>query len=168
MHPAENKKMENRKMPKQQGTQAVPRIDRELCFPMYACSREIIRLYTPFLEDMGLTYTQYMTMMVLWERKQAKVKELGDALYLNSATLTPVLKKLEAKGFLTRNRMKSDERNVLVQITPAGEQLEAKASGISEIILRELGLEENEIKVMYILSYKVLNRIAASRDEEQE
>ena len=134
---------------------------------MYACTKEMIKLYTPFLDSLGLTYTQYITMTVLWEKKQAKVKELGEVLYLNSATLTPLLKKLESKGLLTRNRMKSDERNVLVQITQAGEDLEARASGISEIVLRQLGLEENEVKVLFILSHKILNKLVTEMEDDE-
>ncbi len=145
----------------------MPKIDTELCFPMYACTKEMIKLYTPFLDSLGLTYTQYITMTVLWEKKQAKVKELGEVLYLNSATLTPLLKKLESKGLLTRNRMKSDERNVLVQITQAGEDLEARASGISEIVLRQLGLEENEVKVLFILSHKILNKLVTEKEDNE-
>ncbi|MBQ1832385.1 MAG: MarR family transcriptional regulator [Treponema sp.] len=135
-------------------------LDKEICFPMYACTKEIIKLYTPYLDKIGLTYTQYITMMVLWEKKQARVKDLGEILYLNSATLTPVLKKLESKGLITRNRMKSDERNVLVQVTPDGENLERKAASISRSVMKKLDLEENESKVLYILSRKILEKLS--------
>lgn len=135
-------------------------LDKEICFPMYACTKEIIKLYTPYLDKIGLTYTQYITMMVLWEKKQARVKDLGEILYLNSATLTPVLKKLESKGLITRNRMKSDERNVLVQVTPDGENLERKAASISRSVMKKLDLEENESKVLYILSRKILAKLS--------
>ena len=95
----------------------VLRLDHQLCFPLYACAKEIVRRYKPFLDEIGLTYTQYITMMVLWEKKQVSVKELGESLFLDSGTLTPLLKKMEQKGLLTRERSKEDERVLLVTIT---------------------------------------------------
>ena len=92
------------------------KLDNQLCFPLYAAAKEIVRKYKPMLDDLNLTYTQYITMMVLWERKSANVKELGSYLYLDSGTLTPLLKKLESKGYIKRTRMASDERNLLVEI----------------------------------------------------
>ena len=136
-----------------------PSLDKELSFPMYACSKELIKLYTPYLEDLDLTYTQYLTMMLLWDEKQATVKTLGEELYLNSATMTPILKKLESKGYLTRTRMKSDERNVLITITREGEALKSRAAGISDAVMDSLQLEENEAKVLFILMYKILHKI---------
>ncbi|MBQ7103500.1 MAG: MarR family transcriptional regulator, partial [Anaerotignum sp.] len=94
----------------------------QLCFPLYACAKETIRLYKPFLDELGLTYTQYITMMVLWEKKCLTVKELGKELYLDSGTLTPLLKKLEAKGYLIRERSKEDERNLFISLTEEGEK----------------------------------------------
>ena len=87
------------------------KLENQLCFPLYACSKEIVRRYKPFLDPLDLTYTQYITMMVLWEKKAVTVKELGEKLYLDSGTLTPVLKKLESKGYLTRERSGKDEQN---------------------------------------------------------
>ena len=87
-----------------------------LCFPLYACSREIIKRYTPFLEKIDLTYTQYIAMMVLWGKKQISVKELGKCLFLDSGTLTPLLKKLEQKGYVTRTRSEEDERVLIAAI----------------------------------------------------
>lgn len=148
-------------MPKEQSSGTVPSLDRELCFSIYACSKELIKLYTPYLDQINLTYTQYLTMLILWEKKQATVKELGEKLYLNSATMTPLLKKLESKGLVTRNRMKTDERNVLVQITKAGDELKSSVSGLSEELLNQLELEENETKVLFILMNKILNKISS-------
>ena len=99
------------------------KLENQICFPLYACSKEIIRQYTPFLQALDLTYTQYLVMMVLWEKREINVKELGAFLYLDSGTLTPVLKKLEAKGYLCRTRAKEDERNLRVTITEKGELL---------------------------------------------
>ena len=91
----------------------VLKLENQICFPLYACSKEIVKRYTPFLEEIDLTYTQYITMMVLWEKEELNVKELGSILYLDSGTLTPLLKKLEAKGYISRNRCKEDERNLI-------------------------------------------------------
>ena len=99
------------------------KLDNQLCFPLYAASREVIRRYRPFLEELDLTYTQYITMMVFWEVGQINVKELGKRLYLDSGTLTPLLKSLEAKGYVNRSRSKSDERVLNVELTVAGEEL---------------------------------------------
>ncbi|MBQ4603014.1 MAG: MarR family transcriptional regulator, partial [Clostridia bacterium] len=103
------------------------KLENQLCFPLYACSREIVKRYKPFLDEIGLTYTQYIAMMVMWERKSVNVKELGECLYLDSGTLTPLLKKLESKGFVTRMRSDKDERNLVVAVTDEGEKLKDKA-----------------------------------------
>lgn len=105
-------------------------LENQLCFPLYACSKEIVRRYTPFLDELELTYTQYITMMVLWEQERLTVKELGERLFLDSGTLTPVLKKLEAKGYLSRERSLEDERNLVVRITGKGRTLREKAADI--------------------------------------
>ena len=93
------------------------KIDNQLCFPLYACAKEVIKLYKPLLAPLDLTYTQFITMMVLWEEGEMNVKDLGKKLFLDSGTLTPVLKKLESKGLITRQRSKEDERVLLVTIT---------------------------------------------------
>lgn len=99
------------------------KLENQLCFPLYACSKEIVRHYKPFLDKVDLTYTQYITMMVFWEVRETNVKELGKRLFLDSGTLTPVLKTLESKGFITRERSKDDERNLIVKITEKGLEL---------------------------------------------
>ena len=88
------------------------KLENQLCFPLYACSKEIVRRYKVYLDKLDLTYTQYIVMMVMWEDKELNVKELGDKLFLDSGTLTPVLKKLESKGYVTRERSKIDERTI--------------------------------------------------------
>ena len=103
------------------------KLENQLCFPLYACSKEIIRRYKPFLDELDLTYTQYITMMAMWEHGEMNVKELGKCLFLDSGTLTPVLKKLEAKGYLRRSRSKADERHLLVTITEEGMELRDRA-----------------------------------------
>ena len=103
------------------------RLEHQLCFPLYAASKEIVRRYKPLLDPFDLTYTQYITMMALWEHQSLSVSELGECLYLNSATLTPVLKRLEAKGYISRRRSTEDERSVIVSITSEGMELQEKA-----------------------------------------
>ena len=96
------------------------KLKNQICFPLYACSKEIIRRYKPFLDRVDLTYTQYITMMALWENEKMNVRELGQCLFLDSGTLTPVLKKLESKGFIVRSRSKEDERNLIVTVSETG------------------------------------------------
>ena len=101
-------------------------LGNQLCFPIYACARKITTAYTPLLKPLGLTYTQYITMMVLWEEQEITVHDLGERLYLDSGTLSPVLKKLEKMGYVTRERKKEDERVVIASITEEGRALEQK------------------------------------------
>lgn len=110
------------------------KLENQLCFPLYACSKAITKHYKPFLDELDLTYTQYITMMVLWEKKKANVSDLGKCLYLDSGTLTPVIKKLEAKGYITKNRSKDDERNVIVEITAEGDKLRDRAVKIPSMM----------------------------------
>ena len=135
------------------------KLENQLCFPLYACSKEIVRSYKPFLDKIYLTYTQYITMMVLWEKKKVNVKTLGKCLFLDSGTLTPVLKKLESKGFINRERNAADERNLEVTITPAGEKLRDEALFIPENIGSCVRLTSDEAKELYRLLYKVIGNI---------
>lgn len=139
----------------------VLKLENQLCFPLYACSRETIRLYKPFLDELDLTYTQYISMMVLWERKSVTVKELGNELYLDSGTLTPLLKKLETKGLLTRKRSTEDERNLIVTITEQGEALKETALSVSEGMARCVNLTPEESQTLYHLLYKMLSSVDA-------
>ena len=118
----------------------------QLCFSLYVCSKEIVRRYKPFLSDIGLTYTQYITMMVLWEQKRIKVHELGKFLYLDSGTLTPLLKLLEKDGLVVRERNSDDERVVYVSLTKKGEKLKEKAMSVPQKICScvNLTLEDRE------------------------
>lgn len=135
------------------------KLQNQICFPLYACAKEIVRAYTPYLEEFGITYTQYITMMVMWEHKELRVKEVGKLLYLDSGTLTPVLKKLEEKGFVTRRRSDTDERDVIVTITKSGEALKEKAVRIPEQLSGCVGLEPQKAKALYELLYEVLGKI---------
>lgn len=133
------------------------KLDHQLCFPLYACSKEIIKRYKPLLDKINLTYTQYITMMVLWEKKEVNVKELGDYLYLDSGTLTPLLKKLEQKGYISRIRSTIDERNLIISITEKGMNLIDIAKDIPIEISKCVNLNEEEAKELYRLLYKILN-----------
>lgn len=134
------------------------KIENQICFPLYACSREIIKQYKPFLDEIDLTYTQYITMMVLWDKKTMNVKTLGEILYLDSGTLTPLLKKLEAKGLVTRQRSSEDERNLIVAITESGEALKEKAVTVPAAIAKCSNLEPEEAATLYRILYKMLGR----------
>ena len=105
-------------------------LENQLCFPLYACARKIVAAYNPFLKELGLTYPQYITMMVLWEKNKVAMRDLGKRLYLDSGTLTPVLKKLEAMGYLKRYRNPEDERILMVSITDEGKALRQEAEKI--------------------------------------
>lgn len=132
------------------------KLESQLCFPLYACARETIKLYKPYLDKLGLTYTQYITMMVLWEKRSQTVKELGEALYLDSGTLTPLLKKLEEKGLVSRNRSAVDERNLIVSITEAGEKMKEEALVVPYEMAKCVKLSHEEALTLYRLLYKML------------
>ena len=133
------------------------KLRKQLCFPLYAASRESIKRYRVHLDRLGLTYTQYIVMMVFWEEKTQNVKTLGEKLYLDSGTLTPVLKTLEVKGYLRRYRSKEDERVLNVEITEAGEALKDEALSIPGEMLKHVALTREEVRTLYALLYKLLN-----------
>lgn len=128
----------------------------QLCFPLYASAKEVVRKYKPFLDKIDLTYTQYIAMMVMWEEKEMNVKELGEYLYLDSGTLTPLLKKLESKKLITRTRFKEDERQLCVRITDQGMALRNQAINIPTQIASCLPLSHEEVLQLYQLLYKIL------------
>ena len=132
------------------------KLENQLCFPLYAASREVIKQYRPFLDSLDLTYTQYITMMVFWEYKKINVKELGNKLFLDSGTLTPVLKSLEAKGYVKRYRSADDERVLLVEITSKGEALREKAVCVQENVSACIKLSAEEAFLLHKLLYKIL------------
>ena len=140
------------------------KIENQICFPLYACAREIVRLYKPFLDEIDLTYTQYIAMMVLWDRKKVTVKQLGEILYLDSGTLTPLLKKMEAAGLLTRSRDKKDERSVIVELTEKGDQLKDQAVLIPEKITQCVPISKEEGEELYHLLYKILGNTRQNLD----
>jgi len=142
------------------------RLENQLCFPIYAASREITRLYTPYLEELDLTYTQYLVMLYLWERELScpgpncqKVTELGKILMLDSGTLTPLLKKLEQKGYITRTRDEHDERGLNLTLTATGRALKKQAKDIPLQIEKKLRLTKKEAETIYHLAYKIINNL---------
>ena len=138
------------------------KLENQLCFPLYACAKEVVRRYKPFLDKLDLTYTQYIAMMVLWEDKSLNVRELGERLYLDSGTLTPVLKKLEAKGYITRERSDKDERNLIVTISKEGEELKKQAVCVPSQMSACVSLSPEEAKTLYGLLYKLLGNFGES------
>ncbi len=145
-------------MNKSDETYSCLKLENQLCFPLYACAKEVVRNYKPFLDEMDLTYTQYITMMVLWEKKEMNVKEIGECLYLDSGTLTPLLKKLEAKGYIERHRSTEDERNLLIRITPEGERLKEDAVSVPSKMGKCIDLDEKDAEALYTILYKILGK----------
>ncbi len=135
----------------------VLKLENQLCFPLYATAKEMISGYKPYLDEIGLTYTQYIAMMVLWEQKRVCVKDLGAWLYLDSGTLTPLLKRLESKGLVRRERSREDERVVHITVTEKGEGLKAQAKKVPAQMGACLPLSKDEAGTLYRLLYKVLN-----------
>jgi DNA-binding MarR family transcriptional regulator len=121
------------------------RLGHQLCFALYAASRAAVNLYRPVLEPLGLTYPQYLVLLVLWERGDTPVKDLGAALMLDSGTLSPLLKRMESAGLVRRTRRADDERSVLVSLTPQGRTLRRKVTGVPATIAAAAGLPEAEL-----------------------
>ncbi|MDO4521944.1 MAG: MarR family transcriptional regulator [Eubacteriales bacterium] len=135
------------------------KLENQLCFPLYACSREITKAYAPFLDKLDLTYTQYITMMVLWEHRTISVKAMGELLHLGSGTLTPLLKKMEQKGLLTRTRDTQDERVVMVSLTPKGEAMREDALEVPQNMGACIHLTQEEAGQLYGILYKILHSL---------
>ena len=132
------------------------KLENQLCFPLYACAREVVKKYKPFLDDIDLTYTQYVTMMVLWEKPSVTSKEIGERLHLDSGTLTPVIKKLAEKGLVTRARSAEDERNLVVALTDAGLALRDRAACIPDQMGKCICLSPEDAKTLYRILYQLL------------
>ena len=132
-------------------------LENQLCFPLYACGRKIVGSYTPYLKPLGLTYTQYIVMMVLWEKERASVGQLGETLHLDAGTLTPLLKRLEKAGYVTRERSKEDERITIIAITPEGDALKEECKDIPiKMASGKMPLSNEETEELYRLLYKFL------------
>ena len=135
------------------------KLNNQVCFPLYACSKELIRQYGPYLKELDLTYTQYIVMMVLWERVSASSRELAECLHLDYGTLTPVLKKLEQAGYLKRERSAEDERLLTLTLTEAGRSLKDRALQIPQAMAKCMGLTKEEFQQLYVLAYKALRNM---------
>ncbi|MEG6584756.1 MarR family winged helix-turn-helix transcriptional regulator [Dendrosporobacter sp. 1207_IL3150] len=139
------------------------KLDNQLCFAIYACSKEITRIYRPFLEELGITYTQYITLLVLWETPEITLKELGERLYLDSGTLTPLLKKMETAGLISRQRSKEDERSLIVKLTDKGKELKKQAYDIPQKAFCSTQMSIDEAISLREQIHKVLNRLPSAK-----
>lgn len=135
------------------------RLESQLCFPLYACSKEVVKQYKPLLDPLGLTYTQYIAMLVLWEYGEVNVKTMGEYLYLDSGTLTPVLKRLEQQGYITRKRSDADERVLTVKLTKEGRELKKKAQIVPEQMACRMSMSKDDFEELYRLLYKMLGKL---------
>ncbi|MEC5395056.1 MarR family winged helix-turn-helix transcriptional regulator [Bergeyella sp. RCAD1439] len=133
------------------------KLSNQFCFPVYALAKEMVHLYRPLLDDLDLTYPQYLVMLTLWESPNLSVTQIGEKLSLDSGTLTPLLKRLEQKELLTRNRLASDERVVEIRLTAKGLQLENKAEKVPEKLLESLNVNLEELKTLKTIICKILN-----------
>mgnify|MGYP003625996030 FL=1 len=134
------------------------KLDSQLCFPIYALSREITNLYRPILEQLDLTYPQYLVLLVLWENKSQTVNQIGGKLQLDNGTLTPLFKRLEVKGILTRTRSISDERVVIISLTSLGESLKEKAQCVPQEIVQALNVSIEDLKQLKVAIESIINR----------
>lgn len=132
------------------------KLENQICFPLYLCSKEVIRRYTSYLDKLDLTYTQYIVMMYMWEKKESNVKEIGDVLLLDSSTLTPLLKKLEKKEYIKRARKEDDERNLLITLTKKGDALKEKALPIKDEVSKKIKISDEESEKLQKLLCKIL------------
>ena len=133
------------------------KLKNQLCFPLYAVSNKIIRNYKPMLDELDLTYTQYIVMMVLWEKEDINEKKLGEMVHLKSNTLAPLLKKLKEKGYIIMKKDSEDERNLVISLTQKGSALKDKAVKVPEALSRTLNLDHDEVTYLYRILYKILD-----------
>jgi DNA-binding MarR family transcriptional regulator len=134
------------------------KLSNQLCFPLYAASRKVINLYTPLLKPLGLTYTQYAVFLVLWEKDGITVGEICDKLMLDNGTLSPLLKKLEQAGYITRQRSSGDERVVVITLTEAGRALQEKAKDVPFRMAGCIDLAPEKARMLYSLLYELLDK----------
>lgn len=142
------------------------KLDNQLCFVLYAASRVLTRLYGPFLSKLNLTYPQYLVMLVLWEHDSMSVGDIGGLLYLDSGTLTPLLKRLEAQGLITRNRLATDERKVMATLTDAGRAMKMEALSVPMELFCRSGLTLEEFQDIKQNVTKLLDRMNADMSKE--
>ena len=135
------------------------KLENQVCFPLYACSKEVVRRYTPFLDKLGLTYTQYLVMMALWEYGEQSVGQLGERLYLDSGTLTPLLKKMQDKGLVARHRSAADERRVNISLTDAGVAMKEQAREVPISMGQCVNLDSADVIELVRLLRKVIDNV---------
>lgn len=135
------------------------KLDNQLCFPFYAVSRQLTKAYQPYLQALGLTYPQYLVLLLLWEHEQLTVKELGERLLLDSGTLTPLLKRMEQQQWLSRRRDPRDERSVVISLLPGGRALEARACDIPTQMLGKMGLTPDELAALRAQLTRLLTQL---------
>lgn len=136
------------------------KLENQVCFPLYAVSRMLTKAYQPFLQELDLTYPQYLVLLLLWEHQQLSVKALGDKLLLDSGTLTPLLKRMEQKQWLSRHRDPQDERSVLITLQPAGQALQEQACRIPEQMMLKLHLSATEVSELRQQLAALLTRLS--------
>ena len=142
------------------GEDELLKLDNQLCFSLYVCSKEVIKRYKPLLEPYGLTYTGYITMMALWEKDNVNVKELGSRLFLDSGTLTPLLKKLEAQGYVERTRDPRDERNIIIRLTEKGRDLKQMAVCVPRQMIDSLDIGNMKAVVLMKTLHQLMDAFA--------
>ena len=135
------------------------KLENQICFPVYALSREIVSRYRPLLDQLDITYPQYLVLLILWEHQEQSVSQLGEKLYLDSGTLTPLLKRLEQKKLVTRSRSKEDERIVKIKLTSEGQSLQKKAASIPKQLFEDMKVPEEELKQLKTTIEKILTTL---------
>lgn len=141
-------------------------LDNQLCFALYVCSKEIIRKYSPLLEPLGLTYTAYITLLCLWEKDNVTVKELGSRLFLDSGTLTPLLKKMEGQGLVTRTRGGKDERTVYIQLTSQGKEMKEKCRDIPKQMMCQNILDMKNAAPLLKTLHQIMHNMTEKEEEK--
>lgn len=149
-------------------TNASEILNSMLCFSLYTCSREMTRAYRPLLDRLQITYPQYLVLLLLWGHSPRSVKDIGEELLLDSGTLTPLLKRLEEKGWVTKSRLKTDERVVQVSLTDAGKSLQTGASCIPDALMERIGFNETDYKALLTQLHALLERLQRIDSEEQK
>mgnify|MGYP002626249209 FL=1 len=143
-------------MPKDDCYEAL-KLENQLCFPLYVCSRQILKLYYPFLKEQDLTYTQYITLLVLWERAHATIHDLCEILHLDTGTLTPLIRKMEANGLVKRSRNLRDERYVHIELTDEGWKLREKVLSVPEQVASKMRIAPADAQALYRILYTMMN-----------
>ena len=151
--------MEENKLPEYYNPDEALRLENQLCFPLYACARMVVGQYTPYLKPLGITYTQYLVFLLLWAEDGLSVGNLCERLYLDSGTLTPMLKKMEEKHLVERRRCKDDERMVRIWLTEEGRKLKERASAIPLQVGSCIKITPEEAATLYTLLYRTMEQI---------